>query len=78
MPNLSNNFSFYQSSFTQEKDLAAGKSSNHYVQVCINYMALAHNEMCIVLWDLFFVSIFFQLQRLQRTDYDIKRSWISK
>ena len=49
MPSLGNNFLFYQSSFTQEEDLAAGKSSNHSVQVCINYVAWAHNEMYIVL-----------------------------
>jgi len=49
MPSLGNNFSFYRSSFTQEADLAPGKSSNHSVQACINYVALAHNEMCIVL-----------------------------
>jgi len=78
MPSLGNNFSFYQSSFTQEKDLAAGKSSNHSVQVCINYVALAHSEMCIVLWDYVFCQHFFQLQRLYRTEYDMKRSWINK
>jgi hypothetical protein len=59
MPSLGNNFSFYKSSFTEEKDLAAGKSSNHFVQICINYLALAHNEMCIVLWDYVFASICF-------------------
>lgn len=78
MPSLGKNFSFYRSSIIQKKDLAAGKSSNNSVQVCITYVALAHNEICIVFWYYVFCQHFFQLQKLHINEYDMKWSWNSK